>query len=237
MDPMLFYVIAGIAFLFSLGVRVRLKSTYSRWSRVPSEAGMSGGEVARTILDANNLRPVAVDAVSGTLTDHYDPLRKRIRLSPAIFKGDSVAATAVAAHEAAHALQDATGYRPLEMRTVLLPLVNTGARVGLPLALLGFLFGSTNLVIIAMLTYAGSMLIAFLTLPVEFNASQRALAQLERLGLVSDEGRAAAHDVLRAAAMTYVAGAASSAGYLVYLLVIGVGALFGRSRPLVLPRG
>ena len=143
----------------------------------------------------------------------------------------TTAATAIAAHESGHALQDATGYRPLELRTFLLPLASAGSRFGLPLALLGAFVGSAGLVRVGMLCFAGSIFITFLTLPVEFNASGRALRQLRALGLVSEEGRAAAHEVLRAAALTYVAGAASSAGYLVYAMVIGGRSLLGRLRP------
>ncbi len=236
METTLFYVIAGLVYLFSLGVRQKLKSTYSRWSRVRSVTGEPGGRVARTILDANRLQSVPVEAVQGTLTDHYDPRRKQLRLARDNFVGNSVAATAVAAHECGHALQDADDYRPMEFRTALVPIANAGARFGLPLAIAGSFFGSSLMVQIGILGYAGAMLLTFLTLPVEFNASKRALAQLEGLGLVSADGREGARQVLRAAAMTYVAGVASSAGYLVYLLFIGGRTLLGRPRPPLPPK-
>jgi len=230
MDALIFYVIGGLVFLFSLGVRYMLRSTYGRWSRVDNAIGRSGGRIARTILDANRLQSIPVEAVSGTLTDHYDPRRKQIRLARDNFVNASVAAMAVAAHECGHALQDADGYRPMELRNSLMPVANAGARFGLPVAIFGSFFGSALMVQIGILGYAGAILLTFLTLPVELDASKRALAQLEELGMVSADGRRGARQVLRAAAMTYVAGVASSAGYLFYLLLMGGRALLGRPK-------
>jgi Zn-dependent membrane protease YugP len=230
MDTLVFYGIAGLVFLFSMGVRQKMKSTYNRWSRVPSKTGEPGGKVARTILDANQLQSVPVQPVRGTLTDHYDPSKKELRLAESNFVGNSISATAVAAHECGHALQDADDYRPMELRTAMVPIANAGARFGLPLAIAGSFFGSSLLVQIGILGYVGAMLLTFLTLPVEFNASKRALKQLDQLGLISPDGHQAAKKVLRAAAMTYVAGVASSAGYLVYLLMVAGGSLLKRPR-------
>jgi len=227
---MLFYVIAGLVFLFSWGVRQKLKRTYTRWSQVRSTTGWSGGQVARTILDANGLRSVPVQAVGGTLTDHYDPRHNQLRLAHANFVGNSVAATAVSAHECGHALQDADNYRPMEIRNSLVPIANLGSRFGLPLAIYGSVAGSQGMVQLGILGYAGAMALTFMTLPVELDASRRALAQLKQLGLVSPEGEEGARQVLRAAAMTYVAGVASSAGYLIYLVVGFGGAMFRRPR-------
>jgi Zn-dependent membrane protease YugP len=227
---MLFYLIAGGVFLFSLVVRQRLMATYKRWSQVRSATGKPGGQVARIILDANDLRKVPVEAVDGTLTDHYDPLHDRLRLAKDNFLGNSVAATAVAAHECGHALQDADNYRPMELRTVLAPIANLGARFGLPVAIFGSFYGSATLVQVGVLAYAGAILLTFLTLPVEFNASKRAIRQLDRLQLVSADGRDGAEQVLRSAAMTYVAGVASSAWYLVYLVTIGARAFMGKPK-------
>ena len=231
MSTLAFYAIAGVVFLFSLGVRQKMKSTYNRWSRVRSVTGEPGGRVARTILDANRLQFVPVQPVRGTLTDHYDPRTKQLRLAQANFVGDSISATAVAAHECGHALQDADDYRPMELRTAMVPIANAGARFGLPLAIAGSLFGSSLMVQIGILGYVGAILLTFLTLPVEFNASKHALKQLDQLGLISPDGHQAAREVLRAAAMTYVAGVASSAGYLVYLLFVGGRALLGKPKP------
>ena len=228
---MLFYLGAGVVFLFSLGVRQYLKSTYNRWSQVRSETGRPGGQVARMILDSNKLQAVPVEPVQGKLTDHYDPRHKLLRLARENFVGNSVAATAVSAHECGHALQDADDYRPMEFRTAMVPIANAGARFGLPLAIFGSFYGSTALVQIGTLGYVGSILLTFLTLPVEFNASKRALSQLDQLNLISPDGREGAEKVLKAAAMTYVAGVASSAWYLVYLVFLGGRSLFGRPKP------
>lgn len=231
MDLMVFYVIGGLIFLFSLGVRQKLRSTYKRWSRVRNATGKPGGQIARIILDSNRLQSVPVEAVQGTLTDHYDPRRKQLRLARDNFVDASVSAMAIAAHECGHALQDADDYRPMELRTTLVPVANAGARFGLPVAIVGSLIGSAAMVQVGILGYVGAILLTFLTLPVEFNASKRALAQLEGLGLVSAEGRKGTRQVLRAAAMTYVAGVASSAGYLVYLLFVGGRSLLGKPKP------
>jgi len=228
---MLFYLGAGVVFLFSLGVRQYLKSTYSHWSQVRSATGRPGGQVARMILDSNKLQAVPVEPVQGKLTDHYDPRHKLLRLARENYVGNSVAATAVSAHECGHALQDADDYRPMEFRTAMVPIANAGARFGLPLAIFGSFYGSTALVQIGTLGYVGSILLTFLTLPVEFNASKRALTQLDRLDLISADGREGAEKVLKAAAMTYVAGVASSAWYLVYLVFLGGRSLFGRPKP------
>ena len=235
MDTTLFYVVAGAVLLLSLVVRNRMQTTYARWSRVRSVTGMPGGQVARTILDANGLRQVPVEPVRGKLTDHYDPRKDALRLSRENFVGNSVAATAVSAHECGHALQDATRYGPLWLRSTLVPLANAGARFGLPLAVFGSVMGSPAMTLVGVLGYVGSIFVHFLTLPVEFNASRRALGELERLGLVSENGREGARQVLRAAALTYVAGVASSAAYIVYLLFLGGRALMGRREP-PLPR-
>ena len=231
MENTLYYLIAGVTLLFSLGVRQHLKSTYQRWSEVRSATGRPGGQVARIILDANQLQAVPVEPVQGKLTDHYDPRRKQLRLARDNFVGNSVAATAVSAHECGHALQDADDYRPMEFRSKLVPIANAGARFGIPLAIFGSFYGSTMMIQIGVLGYVGAILLTFLTLPVEFNASKRALAQLDRLDLISADGREGAKKVLKAAAMTYVAGVASSAGYLVYLLFVGGRALLRKPKP------
>jgi hypothetical protein len=187
--------------------------------------------VARIILDANQLQAVPVEPVQGKLTDHYDPRRKQLRLARDNFVGRSVAATAVSAHECGHALQDADDYRPMEFRSKLVPIANAGARFGIPLAIFGSFYGSTMMIQIGVLGYVGAILLTFLTLPVEFNASKRALVQLDRLDLISADGREGAKKVLKAAAMTYVAGVASSAGYLVYLLYVGGRAVLRKPKP------
>jgi Zn-dependent membrane protease YugP len=221
MESSLYYLIAGAALVFSLIVRRKLDSTYKQWGRVRNHAGFTGGQTSKVILDANEMQEVRIGPIRGKLSDHYDPRNKSIALSEPVFGVPSVAAMAVAAHETGHAIQDEVDYAPLEIRTFLAPVASAGARFGLPAAILGSFVGVPLLVQIGVLGYAGALLLQFLTLPVEFDASRRALRQLEKLGLVNDEEREGVRAVLRAAAMTYVAGAASAAGYIVYLAVIG----------------
>lgn len=218
---MLFYLIAGGTLLFSLVVRQKLKATYRRWGATRNGANITGAETARAILVANQMRDVRIGPIPGQLGDHYDPRKKSIGLSEPVFAVPSVAAMAVAAHESGHAIQDEVDYAPLEIRTYLAPVAAAGARFGLPAAFLGAFIGSSLLVQAGVLAYAGALLLQFLTLPVEFNASRRALGQLEKLGVMGREERKGVREVLRAAAMTYVAGAASSAGYVVYLAILG----------------
>ncbi len=226
----LFIIIMGGSFVFSLGVQQTLKWTFQKWSRVPNGFRAPGSVVARRILDANDLKRVPVVRTQGKLSDHYDPRNPTIRLSPQIYEAPSVASMAVAAHEAGHALQDADDYGPMEIRTYLVPVASLGARFGIPLAIFGALFGAPRLIQIGMLAYVGALVLQFLTLPVEFNASRRALRQLRRLGLKGEE-EAATKQVLRAAAMTYVASVASAAGYIVYIAIVGVRGLWARPKP------
>src|SRR5262249_1863050 len=183
MDTVVFYVVMGLTYLFALVVKNRLTFTYSKYSRIANRAGSSGGQVARDILDSNGLRDVQLELARGTLTDHYDPRTRVIRLSLANAREASVAAMAVSAHEAGHALQDADHYAPLEIRTAILPLVQAGARLGIPLAVYGSMFGSRPVFFLGALAYLGSILFQIVTLPVEFDASRRALVQLRKLGI------------------------------------------------------
>jgi Zn-dependent membrane protease YugP len=164
---------------------------------------------------------VGVQEVTGKLSDHYDPRSKVIRLSSSVYGVPSVAALAISAHESGHAIQDHQHYGPLKFRTAVAPLASLAGRFGIPAAILGSFIGSSGLIQMGVLAYVGALLLQFLTLPVEFNASKRAIAQLERLRLVSDEEKEGARKVLRAAAMTYVAGVASAAGYIIYLAIVG----------------
>ena len=221
MESMTFYLIAGAVFLFSWSVQGTLKRTYAKWSQVRNSANMPGAHVARSILNANDMRRVGIEEVTGKLSDHYDPRTKVIRLSPAVYGVPSVAALAISAHESGHAMQDHTSYGPLKFRTAVAPLGSLAGRFGIPAAILGSFVGSPGLVQIGVLAYVGALLLQFLTLPVEFNASKRAIGQLERLRLVSEEEKEGARKVLRAAAMTYVASVASAAGYIIYLVIAG----------------
>jgi uncharacterized protein len=231
MDTLAFYVVMALTYLFTLAVTRRLNLTYSKYSRVPNHAGFSGGQVARDILDSNGLRDVQLELAQGTLTDHYDPRTRMIRLSLGNARGVSVAAMAVSAHEAGHALQDADDYAPLEIRTSILPLVQAGARLGIPLAIVGSFFDSQPMFLLGTLAYVGSIVFHFITLPVEFDASRRASVQLKKLGITRDEEEEReATETLRAAAMTYVAGAASAAGFVLLIGLDFFRAIGGRPR-------
>ena len=227
----LFYLIVGGTYLFSFVVMRRLKATYRRWGQVPNAVGATGAQSAVAILRANDLGTVSVGASPGALSDHYDPRTKTIRLSEQVYRVPSVASLAIAAHETGHAIQDAVDYKPLELRTMLAPIAQAGARFGMPALVIGIMFGSPLLAQIGVLSYLGGLVFQIITLPVEFNASRRAMNQLESLRLVDGEDEEGARAVLKAAAMTYVAGVASSAGYLLWLLILGGQMLFSRSKP------
>jgi Zn-dependent membrane protease YugP len=215
-------------------VQTTLKRTYAKWSRVQNSSDLPGSHVARRILDANDMRRVRVEEVAGKLSDHYDPRTKVIRLSPPIYAVPSVAALAISAHESGHAIQDHDGYGPLKFRTAMAPIANVGGRFGIPALIAGTVFDSQLLVLAGVVAYVGALLLQFLTLPVEFNASRRALAQLESLRLMDEQEEEGAQKVLRAAAMTYVAGVASAAGYIVYLVLVG-GRMLLKKPPAVPP--
>jgi uncharacterized protein len=218
-DSIAYYAILGATYLFGLVVRQKLNATYAKYAQVANRAGLNGAQVARGILDANGLQDIQLELARGKLSDHYDPRTRAIRLSSDIARNASVAAMAVSAHEASHAIQDADDYAPLELRTSLYPLVNAGSRFGIPLAIFGSYMSSQPMFLLGIFAYLGSIAFHFVTLPVEFNASRRALAQLKALGITkSEEEEREARETLRAAAMTYVAGAASAAGF---VLLIG----------------
>ena len=218
---MTFYLIVGFVLLFSLLVQGALKRTYAKWSGVRNSRNLPGSQVAQTILDANDMRRVGVEQVRGKLSDHYDPRTKVIRLSQPIYAVPSVAALAISAHEAGHAIQDHEQYGALKFRTAMAPIASFAARFGIPALIAGSFFDSVWLVQAGVIAYVGALLMQFVTLPVEFNASRRALAQLQSLHLMDEAEEEGARNVLRAAAMTYVAGVASAAGYIVYLLLAG----------------
>ncbi|CAB5143833.1 Putative membrane protease YugP [Olavius algarvensis associated proteobacterium Delta 3] len=234
MEALLYYVIAGAVYFFALAVQRKLKSTYSRWSGVRNQANMTGAQTAQAILQANRMGRVKVGQKPGKLTDHYNPRDKTIGLSEQIYGVPSVAAMAIAAHESGHAIQDEVDYRPLEIRTFLAPIASAGAKFGLPAAIFGSFLGSPLLLQAGVLAYGGALMLQFLTLPVELNASKRAMGQLEKLGLMDDQEKKGVKEVLRAAAMTYVAGAASSAGYIIYIAIIAGRWIF-RLPPLAKP--
>ena len=210
-------VVSGVAALW-------VRSSYSRWSKRISTSGLSGAEVARAILDRNGLWNVRVEPVAGTLTDHYDPTRKAVRLSEVNFRGSSIAAVSVAAHECGHAIQDGTGYMPMKLRAGLLPIVNLGAQLWFPLFFAGLIMGGAGLgqlfIQLAVLAFAGVLAFHVVTLPVEFDASRRAYGLLTRYGFLSRHEAGGTKRVLTAAAFTYVAAALTSLLTLLYLILV-----------------
>lgn len=215
----MYYLIGIIAFVGSMLVQQWLKSTYGRWAKEANAAGLSGADVARAILRENDVDDVTVEEVQGTLSDHYDPSSKTVRLSTDNYQRASVAGMAVAAHEVGHAMQHATGYAPLRARSLVLPAATIGSQWGPMLAIFGLMLGMGGLAQIGVILFAAAVVFQLITLPVEFDASRRAMQQLDRLQLVTSGDEQGARSVLNAAAMTYVAAAATSIAYLVYFFL------------------
>ncbi|MGI9519833.1 MAG: zinc metallopeptidase [Pirellulaceae bacterium] len=220
------YLIIGIGWVFSLVVQGWLRNTYRRWSQVRNSLNMPGADVARHLLDKNNMREFRVTMQRGSLTDHYDPRSKTVSLSERIFLEPSVASAAVAAHETGHALQDKTNYSVMRLRHKMLPIAQIGAQYGPWAAIVGWFMGSDTLIQIGFILFAAALLFQILSLPIEFDASRRARRQMADMGLDSESDRVGAHKVLRAAAMTYVANAATAMGQIVFVLVFAGRGLF-----------
>ena len=223
MDPMYFLVI--LAFIFSMVAQTKVSTTFKKYSRVRNRAGFTGAQVATQMLQNAGIYDVSVQRVAGNLTDHYDPRTKTLRLSQSVYDSTSVAALGVAAHETGHAIQHDVGYAPLGLRSMLVPLANFGSRLAIPLILIGFFFsgGGSTLVTIGILFFSLSVLFTLITLPVEFNASHRAIDLLVADGFLANDEIGGAKKVLSAAAMTYVAAAFAAIAELLHLL-----AIFGR---------
>lgn len=205
--------------LLALWAQFKVKSTFAHYSKVASDRGMTGRDAARLILDANGLYHVPVSQISGELTDHFDPKENVIRLSDPVCNVHSVAAVGVAAHEAGHAVQYAVGYGPMKLRSALVPVTNIGSNLAIPLVLLGILLSFDILAYLGVILFSATAIFQLVTLPVEFDASRRALAALEGSGM-SAEGVKGARKVLSAAALTYVAALLTAVGNLLRLLVL-----------------
>lgn len=198
-----------------------VKSNVMKFSRVPLRQGLTGAEVARYILDARGLRDVGIEPSKGILSDHYDPRAKVLRLSEAVYGVRSVAAAGIAAHEAGHAIQDAEDYLPLEARSAIVPVVKAGSTVAPLVFFGGLMIGSQPIMWAGAILFGASSLFALITLPVEFDASRRALHHLEGMGILTGEGEMdGARQVLRAAAWTYVAAAVAAVGSWAMYLVL-----------------
>lgn len=193
--------------ILSVVCQVNVSSAFKKYGRVSTSRGLTGAEAARNLLKRNGILDVTIERVRGNLTDHYDPRKKILRLSDQVFSGSSVAALGVAAHETGHAVQHAESYRPLVLRGALIPVANVGSMAGPYMALIGLFFNSGLLINIGILLFSAAVIFYLITLPVEFNASARALEMLERDGMLSQAELGGSKKVLKAAAMTYVASA------------------------------
>lgn len=209
------------AVIFALWAQFNVKSTFSKYSKITSRSGMTGFDSARRILDANGLGDVRIAHVSGDLTDHYNPTDNTIYLSDSVYGSNSAAAIGVAAHEAGHAVQHATGYTPIKIRSAIIPITNIGSNLAMPLIILGIVLSFPTLAYIGVAAFGLSTLFQLVTLPVEFDASGRALKALE--GSLDGDDLASARKVLRAAALTYVAALAVSLVNLLRLLIMVAG--------------
>ncbi|PPA71250.1 zinc metallopeptidase [Jeotgalibacillus proteolyticus] len=197
----------AVILIVPLWANMRVKNTYKKYSKVATTANMTGAEVARQILHENGIYDVTVRPGKGFLSDHYNPAKKEIVLSPDNFHGMSVAGAAVAAHEVGHAIQDAEGYAFLRFRSSLAPMANLGSNLSIFLIIGGAILGASGLYLAGIIFFAVAVLFQFVTLPVEFNASSRAMDQMVSIGLIRNEEEPHAKKVLNAAALTYVAAA------------------------------
>ena len=216
-DPTYLLLIPGL--LLALYAQIKVSDTYFKWKRVSTRSGMTGAEMARLILDGNGCGNVRIERVAGKMTDHYDPQDGVLRLSNEVYSSDSVAAIGIAAHEAGHAIQDVQSYAPLRIRAALVPVANIGSNAAIPLFMLGLIFSWQPLLKIGILCFALAVLFYLVTLPVEFNASNRAVALLGS-GLLPDDEVQGVKKVLSAAALTYVAAALQALLQLLRLVVL-----------------
>ena len=220
-DPTYSLVLIGL--LLCLAASARVRSTYAKYGRVRSRSGLTGREAAEQILRSAGIYDVRIEHVSGNLTDHFDPGNRVLRLSDATYQSASVAAVGVAAHECGHAIQHSRGYAPLKIRSAIVPVANFGSAIAWPLILLGLLFNSRSsylLIQIGILAFSFAVLFQLVTLPVEFNASRRAVQILGESGMLLPDELSMTKKVLRAAALTYVAGSASAILQLLRIILL-----------------
>lgn len=208
------------AFILALYAQNKVKGTYRKYLKIPSAWGRTGAQVARSILDHQGLQSVAVVEGQGFLGDHYDPAKRQVSLSPDNYRGTSLAALAVSAHETGHAIQHKESYVPLKWRTAIYPAANIGSNLAFPLLIIGFIFSFPALIDIGIAVFSAAVLFQLITLPVEFNASSRALLILKTNGFLTTQEVGGAKKVLDAAALTYVAAAAMALIQLLRLLIL-----------------
>ncbi len=217
-DPTYFLVLIGA--VLSMWASARVNSTFQKFSRVRSMTGMTGAEAAERLLRSQGIYDVQVRSVRGNLTDHYDPRTKTVNLSDAVYGQSSVAAIGVAAHECGHAIQDNVGYAPLKLRAAFVPVANLGSKMAMPLILLGLFIGMTPFINLGIWMFILAIIFQVITLPVEFNASARAVRLLDSQGILAGQEVDGTKKVLGAAALTYVAAVAASVLQLLRLLIL-----------------
>jgi uncharacterized protein len=215
----LFLATAIIPLLFGLWAQMKVKRTFDKYARVAPRNGMTGADAAAAVLRSSGLRDLAIRPVAGRLTDHYDPRNRTLNLSADVGQASSLAALGVAAHEAGHAIQDAKRYAPMRIRQALVPAATFGQSLWFLPVVLGLVMGLSGLVTVGLVLFAAVVLFQLVTLPVEFDASRRALASLEGQGLLAADELPGARAVLNAAALTYIAGFVAALGQLVYFFL------------------
>jgi len=214
-----FLICTVVPLLFGLWAQFQVKSTFKRYSQVATASGMTGAQAAEAVLRNSGVTGVGIQPAAGQLSDHYDPRTKTLNLSEDVGGAATVAALGVAAHEAGHAVQDARGYAPMKIRATLVPAASIGSRLWIFPAFLGLILGSTGLVNVGLVLFLAVVLFQLVTLPVEFDASHRAVVALEGGGLLGAVELDGARKVLRAAALTYIAALAASVGQLIYFFI------------------
>lgn len=214
-----YFILVVPALIIALWAQVKVKTTYKKYSRVPNSRGITGAYAAQAVLNFYGISDVRIERVGGNLTDHFDPKAKVIRLSDGVYGSSTVAAIGIACHEAGHAAQHAEGYVPIKVRNALIPVCNIGSTVGIPLALLGCVFNFSALIYVGLGLYAAIFIFQLATLPVEFNASRRAVSVIDETQLLRDDEIGGAKKVLAAAAMTYVASMIVALANLLRLLL------------------
>ncbi|GAE34578.1 zinc metallopeptidase [Halalkalibacter akibai] len=218
-----FLVYFILLLIIPIWAQMRVKGAYRKYSQVHTSSGLTGAQVARKILDENGLYDVKIEETRGTLTDHYDPRSKVVRLSTDNYYGTSVAGAAVAAHEVGHAMQDAENYAFLRFRHALVPVASFGSNASFFLILAGILMGASGFILLGIITMAAAVLFQLVTLPVEFNASSRAMEQIVSSGVIRNDEERDTRKVLNAAALTYVAGALVALLELVRFILMYIG--------------
>lgn len=220
-DWTILLVIPGL--IISIWAQIKVSTTFNKYSKITTQRGLSGYGAARRILDANGLSNVKIEQIRGNLTDHYDPRANVIRLSESVYHATSPAAIGVAAHEAGHAIQYAKGYSPIKLRAKLVPITNFGSMLSMPIFFIGLIFAFYPLTLAGIILYSLVALFQLVTLPVEFDASSRAMEVLQTSGILNNDELAASKKVLSAAAMTYVAALLTSLLTLFRLLILANG--------------